>query len=157
MDQGGIELHASAFKKFVHFFRNSFFPMTKCWAQKKPSRVQQDWGIKESNILPNEGNHVLHIPSSIFNCLHPPCYYVLFPCSWLGCLLILWCSIFVIVAIPAGEASALLSVHDIATDRNAMASNRLLDTQADLELDIFQTIIHIYLLQNTLSCISPLP
>ena len=56
-----------------------------------------------------------------------------------------------IVAIPAGEASALLSVHDIATNRNAMASNRLLDRIADLELDIFQTIIHIYLLQNTIS------
>ena len=30
LDQGGIGLHASAFKKFVHFFRNSFFPVTKC-------------------------------------------------------------------------------------------------------------------------------
>ena len=30
MDQGGIGVHAGAFKKFVHFFRNSFFPVTKC-------------------------------------------------------------------------------------------------------------------------------
>ena len=30
LDQGGIGLHADAFKKFVHFFRNSFFPVTKC-------------------------------------------------------------------------------------------------------------------------------
>ena len=30
MDQGGIGLHAGAFKKLVHFFHNSFFPMTKC-------------------------------------------------------------------------------------------------------------------------------
>ena len=30
MDQEGNGLHAGAFKKFVHFFRNSFFPVTKC-------------------------------------------------------------------------------------------------------------------------------
>ena len=30
MDLGGIGLHVGAFKKFVHFFRNSFFPVTKC-------------------------------------------------------------------------------------------------------------------------------
>ena len=30
LDQVGIGLHAGAFKMFVHFFRNSFFPVTKC-------------------------------------------------------------------------------------------------------------------------------
>ena len=30
LDQGGIGLHASAFKRFVHFLWKSFFPVTKC-------------------------------------------------------------------------------------------------------------------------------
>ena len=30
LDLGGIELHAGAFKKFVHFFGTHLFPVTKC-------------------------------------------------------------------------------------------------------------------------------
>ena len=39
-DQGGIGLHASPFKKFVHFFRISFFPVTKC--VRKPHLLSSD-------------------------------------------------------------------------------------------------------------------
>ena len=40
MDQGGFGLHAGAFKKFVHFFRNSFFPLTKCGMVNLPLKAE---------------------------------------------------------------------------------------------------------------------